>query len=122
MGRPRPWRRWLRPALYSLRDGLALALPKPLVRALSSPADFAFLVHPRDLQDVERRYPAFRQLAPWMRELILRYHWPVVLDTITVQDALGRRVRGHLISISLTAEQMLPERREEEDLTSPQAR
>ncbi len=103
-------RKWLRPALCSLRDGLALVFPKPLVRALYSPADFAFIVHPRDLYDIERYYPAFRKLSCRLREWVLHYHWPVVLDTITVQDALGRRAKGYLISISLTAEQMLPER------------
>jgi fatty aldehyde-generating acyl-ACP reductase len=103
-------RKWLRPALSSLRDGLALLFPKPLVRALSGPADFAFVVHPRDLYDVERRYPAFRKLSRRMREWVLHHHWPVVLDTITVQDAQGRRAKGYLISISLTAAQMLPER------------
>ncbi len=66
--------KWLRPALCPLRDGLALVLPKPLVRVFCSPAAFAFIVHPRDLYDVERRYPAFRQLPPQMRELVLRYH------------------------------------------------
>ena len=104
------FREWLRPVLYSLCDGLALVLPKPLARALYGPADFAFVVHPRDLYDVERRYPAFRQLSRRMREWVLHHHWPVVLDTIIVQDALGRRAKGYLISISLTAEQMLPER------------
>ncbi len=104
------WRKWLCPLLCSLRDGLALLLPSFLVRRLYGPADFAFLVHPRDLHDVERRYPFFRKLSPQVREWVLRYHWPVVLDKISVRDALGRRTTGYLISISLTADQMLPER------------
>lgn len=104
------WRSWLRPLLRSLRDALALVLPSFLVHRLYGPADFAFLVHPRNLHDVERRYPAFRQLSPRMRNWVLHYHWPVVLDKISVQDALGRRTQGYLISISLTAELMLPER------------
>ncbi|MEM2591715.1 MAG: hypothetical protein QXI60_03930 [Thermofilaceae archaeon] len=104
------WRRWLRPLLSSLRDGLALLLPSFLIRWLYGPADFAFLVHPRGLHDVERRYPFFRKLPPRVREWVLRYHWPVVLEKISVQDALGRCAKGYLISISLTAEQILPER------------
>lgn len=67
------WRRWLRPLLSSLRDGLALLLPSFLIRWLYGPADFAFLVHPRGLHDVERRYPFFRKLPPRVREWVLRY-------------------------------------------------
>lgn len=106
----RLWRRWPRLALLALRDGLIPFLPRSINRQLLAQADFAFLVHPRDLRDVERRYPVFRRLSPKLQDWILRHHWPVVLDRITVQDQLGRHVRGYLISISLTAEQMLLQR------------
>lgn len=56
------WRGWLRLTLFALRDGLIPFLPQSINRKLLAPADFAFLVHPRDLRDVERRYPAFRRL------------------------------------------------------------
>lgn len=101
----RPFRSRLRPALLALRDGLIPLLPRPFRKKLA--ADFAFLVHPRDLRDVERRYPAFRRLPPKLQDWILRDHPPVVLGQVTVHDRLGRRAQGYLISISLTAEQML---------------
>jgi len=102
-------RRWLRLASLALRDGLIPFLPQSINRKLLAPADFAFLIHPRDLQDVERRYPAFRRLSPRLQNWIL-HHPPVVLDRITVRDRLGRHICGYLISISLTAEQMLRKR------------
>lgn len=72
---------------------------------------FAFLVHPRDIADVYRKYPFVKYLPEALLLSALKYFWPVVLSEVEgVKDKNGRSVRGVIITLPLTAQQMLDDR------------
>lgn len=73
---------------------------------------YAFLVHPRSIQDVYRKYPIARLLPERFLLPLLRYYWPVTVSRITgLRAALdGRAVEGFILSIPLTARQMVEDR------------
>ncbi len=73
---------------------------------------FAFLVHPRNVPDVYRKYPFFKYFSHSFTESVLMRFWPVVLSRITgVEDnQTGKNVDGWVISIPITAEQMMSNR------------
>ncbi|MDP3902066.1 MAG: hypothetical protein Q8Q21_00575, partial [bacterium] len=65
---------------------------------------FAFLVHPRDVSDVYRKYPFFKFFPNFFVLWFFRHFWPVVLSEIegvkTIKD--GKKVRGFVITVPLT--------------------
>jgi predicted amino acid dehydrogenase len=70
---------------------------------------FAFLVHPRDISDVYRKYP-FAKYAPKKILLwVLRHYWPVVLSQVEglKSKKTGEEVKGYIMTIPLTAQQMI---------------
>ena len=73
---------------------------------------FAFLVHPRDITDVYRKYPFARVLSPRVLEWLLYHYWPVVLSEVEGLKSArtGEPARGWILSIPLTAEQMVANR------------
>ena len=74
---------------------------------------FAFLVHPRDARDMERRFP-FLALAPeWLHRGIQHYFWPVTVSRITglTDQTTRQEVKGFVISIPMTAPEMLAHRK-----------
>lgn len=73
---------------------------------------FAFLVHPRNIEDTYRKYPFFRHFPEFFLLFFLRYFWPVVLSRVTGLKSLktGKEVKGYIIAIPLTAQQMLDNR------------
>ena len=76
-----------------------------------SPA-FAFIVHPRDVVDVYKKYPHFRILHPKIVEWFLYHFWPVVISEVTGLKSVesGMPIRGWVLSIPLTAKQMMTNR------------
>ena len=72
---------------------------------------FAFLVHPRNILDVYRKYPLAKYLPENILIFVLRRFWPVILaETEGLKDKAGNPVRGWIITLPLTAEQMLEDR------------
>lgn len=93
--------------IHALRDLIIRHLPdfKKNERA------FAFLVHPRNINDVYRKYPFAKYLPENFLLPILRNFWPVVLSEVEgVKNNDGESVRGWIITLPLTAEQMLEDR------------
>lgn len=74
--------------------------------------EFAFIVHPRSRHDVDRKYPFFKYVPDRLANLITKYFWPVTLSTITgLRSRIdGRDIRGHLITVMVTAHQMIEDR------------
>ncbi|MBI3335466.1 MAG: hypothetical protein HY001_03120 [Candidatus Portnoybacteria bacterium] len=76
--------------------------------------DFAFLVHPRNIHDVYKKYPILRHFPIRFTEGFLRFFWPVTVAKIKGPYSLktGRMTAGILISIPLTAQQILENKTE----------
>jgi len=74
--------------------------------------EFAFIVHPRSRHDVTRKYPFFRYVPNSLANLITKYFWPVTISRITGLKSQidGKEINGHLISVFITAHQMVENR------------
>lgn len=74
---------------------------------------FAFLVHPRNIDDVFRKYPFARIFPKFIVEKLLYLYWPVVVSRVTglktVDD--NGEIPGLIITIPLTAKQMIQHRK-----------
>ncbi|MEK7582205.1 MAG: hypothetical protein AAB488_02670 [Patescibacteria group bacterium] len=73
---------------------------------------FAFLVHPRNLPDVFKKYPFAKYIPPKFLSFFLLHFWPVVISEITGLKYVktGKSLTGVIISIPLTPSQMLQNR------------
>ena len=91
-----------------LRDLLIRFLPGPLARLFVTPISFAFIGHPRTLDDVPRKFPFARFLPRRVVERWFRYQWPFVASYITgLTTADGTPTTGAMLISPLTTEQML---------------
>lgn len=99
----------LRSIWRTLGDFFRYYLPQPFV---SKSYGYAFIVHARDYRDVSRRYPIFRNAPKWIVDFFTRHLWPVTLSEVTGLTSIvsGKPLRGWVITIPLTAEQMLESR------------
>lgn len=73
---------------------------------------FAFLVHPRDDRDVFKKFPFFKYLPNHFIEVFTKNFWPITLSKITgLRDYdSDKEIPGWVISIPLTAKQMMENR------------
>lgn len=91
-----------------LRDLVIRFLPGPLARLFVTPISFAFIGHPRTLDDVPRKFPFARFLPRHVVERWFRYQWPFVASYITgLTTADGTPATGAMLISPLTTEQML---------------
>jgi fatty aldehyde-generating acyl-ACP reductase len=94
--------------LHVIRDLLVQILPPTVGRVLAPSVSFAFIAHPRDINDVYRKFPIARFLPPWLMNLWLEYQWPIVGSYITGLKAVGgKTMTGAMLFSPLTTEQML---------------
>ena len=99
---------FLRLFVSAIRDLFIPFLPGILVRILLKRGSYAFLIHPRDLSDVERKYPFLKSLSPEMTERIIQGLWPIVGSRITGLRAPnpGKDLTGYIVICPLSAKQM----------------
>lgn len=72
---------------------------------------FAFLVHPRNHKDVVQKYPFLKPLSPRLLDFLLAHFWPVTVSRVTgAMKKDNSRLPGWVISIPLTADQMMYDR------------
>ncbi len=72
---------------------------------------FGFLVHPRDFDDVYKKYPILKVLPNSVVGIILRNMSPVLVSKITgLKDREGNELLGYIVSIPITAKQMLKDK------------
>ncbi len=63
---------------------------------------FAFLVHPRDEEDIFIKYPFLKFLSPPLRGWLLERLWPVVLSPIEgMRDRDGLPIPGWVLTLAL---------------------
>lgn len=81
----------------------------------SSPDEYGyvFLVHPRNLYDVTRKYPFFKYFPDKLAFFLIKHLWPVRLSEVTgiISQKTNKPVRGWVMAITLTADQMLENRK-----------
>lgn len=99
---------FLRLFVSAIRDLFIPFLPGILVRILLKRGSYAFLIHPRELSDVERKYPFLKSLSPEMTERIIQGLWPIVGSRITGLRAPnpGKDLTGYIVICPLSAKQM----------------
>lgn len=92
--------------MHSLRDLLVRIFPD---FSDKKEYQFAFLVHPRDIRDVYRKYSFLRFLPKRTLNFLLRFYWPVILSRVTglVSQKTGKEIDGFIVTIPLTARQMM---------------
>ncbi|HXC61081.1 MAG TPA: hypothetical protein VNV63_00270 [Nitrospiria bacterium] len=89
-----------------LRD-LALRWLPISVSAHMVPADFVFIVHPRDIPDVARQYAWARFLPARLVAVLTRNLWPILGPKITgATTKAGNPLRGQVIFVPMVPDQM----------------
>lgn len=97
---------------HTFRDLIIRFLPKKIVKFFIKEAEFAFLVHPRDLTDVSRKFFFAKNLPDYILNLITRFLWPIIGSKITgLKDKNGKDVLGYVVICPLTAKQMMKKRK-----------
>lgn len=73
---------------------------------------FGFIVHPRNTADIYRKYPFFKIFPDKFTDWAFRHFWPFVVSEIEGVKSVknGKGVRGFILSVPLTAKQMLEDR------------
>ncbi|MEY4528693.1 MAG: hypothetical protein RL768_2412 [Nitrospirota bacterium] len=95
-------------AAQLLRDLAIRFLPSPVARLFVTPITFAFIGHPRTLDDVPRKFPFARLLPMRLVNRWFRYQWPFVASYITgLKMADGTPTTGAMLISPLTTEQMI---------------
>ncbi|NOT23457.1 MAG: hypothetical protein HOP22_12150 [Nitrospiraceae bacterium] len=91
-----------------LRDLSIRFLPGSLARLFITPITFAFIGHPRILDDVPRKFPFAHFLPAHIVERWFRHQWPFVASYITgLTLANGSPTTGAMLISPLTTEQMI---------------
>jgi predicted amino acid dehydrogenase len=94
--------------LQVFRDLIVRFLPAPFARLLITPITFAFIGHPRTLNDVARKFPFAGRLPSAVVERWVQYQWPLVASYITgLTLANGAPTTGAILISPLTTEQMI---------------
>ncbi|MBU4224025.1 hypothetical protein KJ934_02290 [Patescibacteria group bacterium] len=95
--------------LKVIRDGLIIAFfPRRISKYLMGKYEFAWLVHPRSIDDFYRKFPLGKFLPKNIIKFICKTLWPIVVSEITgVIDKNGKEIKGCIISHSLLPEQIV---------------
>jgi len=94
------------------RDLLLRYMPSFLAQAIAGHGTYAFIVHPRDLDDHARKYPFAKEMPKIVRYLWSRFQWPIIGSQITgLVTRYGRRENGWMIICPLTTQQMIKNRK-----------
>ena len=91
---------------------LRYILKGPYSKGDSEEYSFAFIVHSRGYKDIYRKFSFFRWIPKSMALFIMKHMWPITLSKVTgvtsVKD--GREIKGYVLGITMTADQMLKDR------------
>ena len=99
--------------IEAFRDFLWPISPSWLFQRDRSEPAFAFIVHPRSISDVYHKYLFTRVISPKLLEWFLLHFWPVILSEVEGLRSVknGKPIRGWILSIPLTAEQVISKRK-----------
>lgn len=93
----------------ALRD---LLIQKGFIRPKKPERAFAFIIHPRDISDVARKYPFAKYLPTKLVEILIRHLWPIVGSRVTgLKDDHGNEIPGWIVICPLSAHQLIENRK-----------
>lgn len=97
----------------TFRDLIIRFLPQFMVKFLmKQKGEFAFLVHPRNISDILKKYPFAKFFPEWFLKILTRLLWPIIASQITgLKKIDGQEVKGWIIICPMTAEQMMKNRK-----------
>lgn len=98
----------LKSMISALYDGLQL-----LGVSFSRPDySYVFIVHPRGHKDLYRKFPIFKYLPASCADWFTLHFWPITVSEVTglTSKKSGRSIRGYIITIPLTALQIIEHR------------
>lgn len=73
---------------------------------------FGFLVHPRDRRDYFNKFPYLKYFPNFIVDFLTKHGRPVLVSKITgLRDKDGEEIKGYIIAITMTAKQMLEDRK-----------
>ncbi|MEI8061768.1 MAG: hypothetical protein WCG97_00520 [bacterium] len=100
-----------RSIFQAIGDLFVLILPQR--RISNKEYAYAFIVHPRDHRDFARKYPFSKFIPASILKFVLSHFWPVTLSKVTglTSQKDGKEINGWVISVLLTAKQMLNNRK-----------
>lgn len=96
-----------------LNDLFIFVLPKKWVPQSKKKYQFCFLGHPRDYQEIHRKFPFFKKIPEWMLRYVTCYVlWPITASKITGLRRIvdGAEIKGCVISVPMTAKDLLNDR------------
>jgi fatty aldehyde-generating acyl-ACP reductase len=90
------------------RDLLFFILPSRLIRLLVGSGGFAFIAHPRDINDVFRMFPFAKLLPKSILKFWFRYQWPFIASKVKAYNpSASLSVSGWILISPLWTEQMI---------------
>ena len=91
---------------HTIGDLITLIIPKRNYRSMYA---FAFLVHPRDERDMDKRFPFLKKTPKWLKRFIQHHFWPITVSEITglLSNDTQTEIKGFVITIPMTASEML---------------
>src|SRR3989344_2262173 len=83
---------------------------------LRSLRGYAFIVHPRSIDDVYSHYPLFRRFPEKFLRFFLLHFWPITISRITgaVSLSSGEEIPGWMISSPIIPELLISDRKRAE--------
>ena len=93
-------------SFVSVKLFLISCLPKKIAR-LFFKYDFAFLVHPRDIKDINKYIPCSKFLSRRLKEFIGYHLRPIIISEINLDDKNSNKIKGCIIACPMTAYQLL---------------
>lgn len=92
-----------------VEDFIILVLPK---KKKAQPYRFAFIVHPRNRKDIERKFPIFKFAPDFIAHTFTKYCWPITVSKVVGLKSVktGGDIEGYIISVLPTARQMMENR------------
>lgn len=89
-----------------------LLIQKGFIRPKKPERAFAFIIHPRDLSDVARKYPFARFFPNIITTFLIKHLWPIVASKVTgLHDKQGREIPGWIVICPLSARQLIENKR-----------
>ena len=102
----------MRLIFYTFRDLIIRFIPKRIGNLLVKPGEFAFLVHPMDLLDFYKKYPFSKKIPKRILYFCCKHLWPIIISEITgAKNKKNNEIKGYIIGCSMTAKQMLGNRK-----------
>src|SRR4030067_2996472 len=91
----------------------AWLLPTMFLRRNSEPVDFVFVCHPRDVDNIGKRFPSVKYFPETLIVRLFDKLWPIPVCPLEFVLANGSRCVGVMIAVPSPAQMLLADRERE---------